>query len=167
MVDWYRKNEQRPKRQGSSDWGSPITVVSNYARWFETSPDAPQIPQGSLLGWTWSTLSPLSTILVAAELNLSEPLNCRRNGSQNLRCCTGLVVWLFFAGMIIIHGMARSHRRSPTKYFSRNSDIWQRLALAVQSAIEAGVLLSDVVTGISDSAPWRCHSFSSSQESSA
>ena len=87
--------------------GSLITAVSNYAplvRNFARR-ELKSRYKRSLLGWTWSMLSPLSTILVyslvfSVFFRAAPP--AAGNGSQNfaLFLFTGLVVWLFFAGMI-------------------------------------------------------------------
>ncbi|HAE55313.1 MAG TPA: hypothetical protein DCG25_10110 [Acidimicrobiaceae bacterium] len=103
----------------------------------------------SLLGWTWSMLSPLSTILVyslvfSVFFRAAPP--AAGNGSQNFAMFlfTGLVVWLFFAGMINGSmgwlGAIGDLRRKV--FFPPETAIFgSALALAVQSAIEAAVLL--------------------------
>lgn len=103
----------------------------------------------SLLGWTWSLLSPLSTILVyslvfSVFFRAAPP--AAGNGSENfaLFLFTGLVVWLLFAGMINGSmgwlGAIGDLRRKV--FFPPETAIFgSALALAVQSAIEAGVLL--------------------------
>ena len=103
----------------------------------------------SLLGWTWSLLSPLSTILVyslvfSVFFRAAPP--AAGNGSQNFAVFlfTGLVVWLLFAGMI--NGsmgwlMAIGDLRRKVFFPPETAIFGSGLALAVQSAIEAGVLL--------------------------
>ena len=103
----------------------------------------------SLLGWTWSLLSPLSTILVyslvfSVFFRAAPP--DAGNGSQNFAVFlfTGLVVWLLFAGMI--NGsmgwlMAIGDLRRKVFFPPETAIFGSGLALAVQSAIEAGVLL--------------------------
>ena len=103
----------------------------------------------SFLGWTWSLLSPLSTILVyslvfSVFFRAAPP--AAGNGSENfaLFLFTGLVVWLLFAGMINGSmgwlGAIGDLRRKV--FFPPETAIFgSALALAVQSAIEAGVLL--------------------------
>ena len=61
--------------------------------------------RGSVLGWTWSLLSPLATIVVyslvfSVFLKVDPPV--AGNGEKNfaLFLFSGLVVWLLFAGMI-------------------------------------------------------------------
>ncbi len=103
----------------------------------------------SVLGWTWSLLSPLSTILVyslvfSVFFRAAPP--AAGNGSQNFAVFlfTGLVVWLLFAGMI--NGsmgwlMAIGDLRRKVFFPPETAIFGSALALAVQSAIEAGVLL--------------------------
>ena len=131
--------------------GSLITAVSNYAplvRNFARR-ELKSRYKRSLLGWTWSMLSPLSTILVyslvfSVFFRAAPP--AAGNGSQNfaLFLFTGLVVWLFFAGMINGSmgwlGAIGDLRRKV--FFPPETAIFgSALALAVQSAIEAAVLL--------------------------
>ena len=103
----------------------------------------------SLLGWTWSLLSPLSTILVyslvfSVFFRAAPPV--AGNGSQNFAVFlfTGLVVWLLFAGMI--NGsmgwlIAIGDLRRKVFFPPETAIFGSALALAVQSAIEAGVLV--------------------------
>ena len=103
----------------------------------------------SLLGWTWSLLSPMSTILVyslvfSVFFRAAPP--AAGNGSQNFAVFlfTGLVVWLLFAGMI--NGsmgwlMAIGDLRRKVFFPPETAVFGSALALAVQSAIEAGVLV--------------------------
>tara|TARA_B100000214_G_scaffold302069_1_gene232620 strand:- start:71 stop:886 length:816 start_codon:yes stop_codon:yes gene_type:complete len=103
----------------------------------------------SLLGWTWSLLSPLSTILVyslvfSVFFRAAPPV--AGNGSQNFAVFlfTGLVVWLLFAGMI--NGsmgwlQAIGDLRRKVFFPPETAIFGSALALAVQSAIEAGVLV--------------------------
>lgn len=103
----------------------------------------------SLLGWTWSLLSPLSTILVyslvfSVFFRAAPP--AAGNGSENfaLFLFTGLVVWLLFAGMIngSMGWLAAIGDLRRKVFFPPETAIFgSALALAVQSAIEAGVLL--------------------------
>tara|TARA_Y100001970_G_C14216657_1_gene850075 strand:+ start:1445 stop:2290 length:846 start_codon:yes stop_codon:yes gene_type:complete len=121
-----------------------VPLVRNFAR-----RDLKSRYKRSLLGWTWSLLSPLSTILVyslvfSVFFRAAPP--AAGNGSQNfaLFLFTGLVVWLFFAGMINGSmgwlGAIGDLRRKV--FFPPETAIFgSALALAVQSAIEAGVLL--------------------------
>ncbi len=103
----------------------------------------------SLLGWTWSLLSPLSTILVyslvfSVFFRASPPP--AGNGTQNfaLFLFTGLVIWLLFAGMINgsmgwLSSVGDLRRKV---FFPPETAIFgSAVALGVQSAIEAGVLL--------------------------
>lgn len=103
----------------------------------------------SLLGWTWSLLSPMSTILVyslvfSVFFRAAPP--AAGNGSQNFAVFlfTGLVVWLLFAGMI--NGsmgwlIAIGDLRRKVFFPPETAIFGSALALAVQSAIEAGVLV--------------------------
>tara|TARA_B100001029_G_C15057783_1_gene455802 strand:+ start:821 stop:1666 length:846 start_codon:yes stop_codon:yes gene_type:complete len=103
----------------------------------------------SLLGWTWSLLNPISTILVyslvfSVFFRAAPPPS--GNGSQNfaLFLFTGLVVWLLFAGMINgsmgwLSSIGDLRRKV---FFPPETAIFgSALALGVQSAIEAAVLI--------------------------
>ena len=139
------------KGRAAVTWGGLLTAASKYAplvRNFARR-DLKSRYKRSLLGWTWSLLSPLSTILVyslvfSVFFRAAPP--AAGNGSQNfaLFLFTGLVVWLFFAGMINGSmgwlGAIGDLRRKV--FFPPETAIFgSGLALAVQSAIEAGVLL--------------------------
>tara|TARA_B100000700_G_scaffold328040_1_gene444501 strand:+ start:2458 stop:3273 length:816 start_codon:yes stop_codon:yes gene_type:complete len=131
--------------------GSLITSASKYAplvRNFARR-ELKSRYKRSLLGWTWSMLSPLSTILVyslvfSVFFRAAPP--AAGNGSQNfaLFLFTGLVVWLLFAGMIngSIGWLGAIGDLRRKVFFPPETAIFgSALALAVQSAIEAGVLL--------------------------
>ena len=103
----------------------------------------------SLLGWTWSLLNPISTILVyslvfSVFFRAAPPPS--GNGSQKfaLFLFTGLVVWLLFAGMINgsmgwLSSIGDLRRKV---FFPPETAIFgSALALGVQSAIEAAVLI--------------------------
>ena len=104
----------------------------------------------SLLGWTWSLLSPLSTLLVyslvfSVFFRAAPP--AAGDGSHNfaLFLFTGLVVWLFFSGLVTgSMGWLTSISDLRKKvYFPPEAAILgSAVALAVQSLIEMGVLLS-------------------------
>lgn len=103
----------------------------------------------SVLGWTWSLLNPLSTILVyslvfSVILKVVPPPMGSREGNFALYLFSGLVVWLFFMGMITgsMGWLASVGDLRRKVYFPPEAAIFgSALALAVQSAIEASVLV--------------------------
>jgi ABC-type polysaccharide/polyol phosphate export permease len=107
----------------------------------------------SLLGWTWSLLSPLSTIVVYSlvfSVFLKVDPDPAGNGDKNfaLFLFSGLVVWLFFSGMITgsmdwLSSVGDLRRKV---YFPPEAAIFgSAAALGVQSAIEIGVLLGAMI----------------------
>ena len=107
----------------------------------------------SLLGWTWSLLGPLSTIvvysLVFSVFFKAEP-PAAGNGDKNfaLFLFSGLVVWLFFSGMITgsMGWLASVGDLRRKVYFPPEAAIFgSAAALGVQSAIEAAVLVAAMI----------------------
>ena len=109
--------------------------------------------KGSLLGWTWSLLSPLSTLVVyslvfSVFLKVEPPL--AGNGDKNfaLYLFAGLVPWLLFSGMITgsmgwLTSVGDLRRKV---YFPPETAIFgSAAALGVQTAIEATVLVAAMV----------------------
>jgi ABC-type polysaccharide/polyol phosphate export permease len=107
----------------------------------------------SVLGWTWSLLSPLSTIVVyslvfSVFFRASPP--AAGNGDQNfaLFLFTGLVVWLFFSGMITgsMGWLASIGDLRRKVYFPPETAIFgSAAALGVQTAIESAVLVAIMI----------------------
>ena len=107
----------------------------------------------SLLGWTWSLLSPLSTLLVyslvfSVFFRASPP--AAGDGSRNfaLFLFSGLVAWLFFSGLVTGSMgwlTAISDLRKKVYFPPEAAVLGSAAALGVQSLIEMGVLISVMV----------------------
>jgi len=109
--------------------------------------------KGSVLGWTWSLLSPLSIIavysLVFSVFFRAAPPPAA-NGSKNfaLFLFTGLVVWLLFSGMVSgsMGWLAAVGDLRRKVYFPPEAAIFgSAAALGVQSGIEASVLVAVMI----------------------
>lgn len=114
----------------------------------------------SVLGWAWSLLNPLSTVLIyslvfSVFLRADPPPSANGGRSFALYLFAGLVVWLLFSGMITgsmgwLDGIGDLRRKV---YFPPEAAIFGSAAsLAVQSVIEATVLL--IVLSVYGNAGW-------------
>jgi ABC-type polysaccharide/polyol phosphate export permease len=109
--------------------------------------------RGSVLGWLWSLLNPLSTVLVYALvfgviLKIVPPLAGSGELNFSMYLFSGLVVWLLFSAMFTgVSGWLASIGDLRRKiFFPPETAVFGSAAAAgVQSAIEAAVLVAFMV----------------------
>lgn len=107
----------------------------------------------SVLGWTWSLLNPMASIVVyslvfSVFFRVEPP--AAGNGSKNftLFLFSGLTIWLFFSGMVTgSMGWLASvgDLRRKVRFPPEAAVFGSALALGVQSAIEASVLVAVMI----------------------
>ncbi len=122
-------------------------LVANFAR-----RDLKSRYKGSVLGWLWSLLSPLATLVVyslvfSVFLKVVPPIAANGKANFALYLFSGLVPWLLFMGMVTgsMDWLASVGDLRRKVFFPPEAAVFgSALALGVQSAIEAAVLVAGI-----------------------